>query len=261
MRNYISYIVAILVTIPGLALAAEVVYVPSSISLDATFVKATDAENAALSSHEGAGADGACAVVQGKGLVCGTEGSKLRSDDANKTVVLEDGGFSIHAGKKAVTIGIDSAKLTVKQSVVHLVKIDGKWVIAFVSTFRENATVTLETTLPVTPATLDNGKKPKDPPAPTIQHVSYKKNVLPGQTLSMAPSSAPVTATDAQKYVVRNVGKRLKPKKGALAPLIAINVEHEDDLEAAVLAKHEAFEDIEIEDIEVEAGCIEVCLD
>ena len=69
------------------------------------------------------------------------------------------------------------------------------------------------------------------------------------------------TATEVPEERIAEIQARLVEAKTSQAQLSPMDIEHASDLVAKMMDKDQAFEDIEIEDIEVEAGCVEVCLD
>jgi hypothetical protein len=173
-------------------------------------------------------ADGARLVACGAAVVAAGRGSRARISCAEGAQLrLEDGAFRITAGSKGVRILVGGAAITASSARLEVARVGERW-LARRAPGDEGGAVSLE------PAT-------------------------PEQAPGAALAALGVGAADAAAFAGTVTGTA--PKGGPRAALAPRPVERPVSANAVASGATSATADVEVESIEVEVGCIEVCVD
>lgn len=177
--------------------------------------------------------DGATLVACGAALVSAADGSRASIACGGETrVELSNGAFRVAVGSKGAVIRVGAAELRAVNARLWAVRAGETWLVRFEGDGEQGA-------VEVDGAAL----------APDAMHVLHDAASADG------PADAGSVAAS------RDAIARLSPREGARRALVPRRVESADDFKAGATASAEGGGEIELEAIEVEAGCIEVCVD
>ncbi len=287
-------VIGLMICAPVMLRAGTVVSVKSVAATEALFeIEQGAATDATAPTQPGkvytASGEGATVVVGDKAMISASSGARLRvSGDGQSTeqpIELLEGGFQLHVGSKPSIFSLGDARLTVTEAKVAAIKVGDQWVVSVQSFFTAGtASITVELPPPpppkVQPEEESDGKgdrrsrkksrrKKKDeeqkiepapfvaPPKPIVHTQPLKK----GEMVLLATKVKPAKAADSDQLAIVDLTARLTEAPVSGPVLSLKNVEDPIDLTAQGVDRDAAFEDIEIEEIEVEAGCVEICID
>jgi hypothetical protein len=171
--------------------------------------------------------DGARFLPCGAALVTASSGSRLSSScEGGALVALEDGAFRIVAGSKGVRITAGGTALDASNARLEIARIGGRW--------------------------LARGVADGDAPLPGA--------LAAGGIVELGGAAGgPLAGGDAAAF--DKAVARAAPVVAPNRALVRRKVEAPIASGAAVGAAGEGAADVEVESIEVEVGCIEVCVD
>jgi len=281
------------------ATAGSVIVVPSAISEDAVFEsldkKEEDKEKpATFVSSE----NGAMAIVSKNCLITGSEEAQFSVCDSekceSKEILLTKGSFLLHVGSTQVSFRIGDTVLRASEVRLVVWQTSKGWVVA-AEKFFEDGSATIETQftspMPVKEKAQnseslnnsDSKKKSKkkkkkkknkqedtlatdskEAPLDTSSSVSpkTKKTKLEmGSPVHVIAGKTPQPSSFSTGVKMLQVVESFKDKPSTGSLLTPSDMESDDDIIAGKADQDREFEEIEIEEIEVEAGCVEVCLD
>ncbi len=260
-----SIIIATIVTLAGSALSGEIERVPDLRQPEVAFRARPGPKSA--QQYEAAGGDGARLVVSKAAVVSGTAGSVFqlpeRRGGAEPSMTVVSGAFRIHVGTRAFAIALGRHTLIARQSTLLLSRSKEGWLIRAEQLPR--GTVVLETPPPpepvvsVTaeqPSTESNGSVvPQPTPKPAVHKFDQGQVIATreGQPIAINPAGA--------GPVLKKLVNRLRDPAQQGALLSPMDVEKLPQLAADHRGEGDPLENLEVEEIEVEVGCVEICVD
>jgi hypothetical protein len=192
--------------------------------------------------------DGARLVACGAVLVSATEGSRAAFSCADGVRLdLETGAFHLLVGSKGAAIRVGGVSLRATSARIWAANVADRWLVRF-ERDGELGSVELEVA-EIAPAPESSGAPAQAALAPDEVHVFE----------GAAPAAGPADAGSIAAF--REVAARLAPREAPGKALVPRRVESADDFKAGTTAAAASGGEIELEAIEVEAGCIEVCVD
>ncbi len=227
-----------LVFFPRLLPANEVVHIPRPIDAQAVFIQAKEAPNK-TDRLLVANKDGARVVVGGVAMITAVRHSEiLKVDDSNARITrisLGKGGFYLHVGSTPVVFDLSKISVSAHQVALRVARHNGGWLLETSALFGEGHVKIM---------------LPEDT-------VIAKK----GQVFQISSGTVSVDASKEAGDHLKKISSRLKSNRSS--PLLSPkDVEDPMDL-ATQTSKDDAITDIELEaiEVEVEAGCVEICVD
>jgi hypothetical protein len=228
------------VGLPALAQPPIVAAVPGD---GAAFAVGASAAGAARpATAEG---DGAQLVACGVALVAATRGSRLVVDcTEGGGLALERGAFRVAVGAAGATIRLGEAALRAASVRVWAMRRGDQWLVRFE---RDGEAGSIQ----IAGAAAPEGTEAPEPGA-----------LAPDELHAIAGSAPAAAAPDAAAVATfREAAELLAPRPRPRPALAPRRVESADDLATGAATAAAGTDEIEIEAIEVEAGCIEVCVD
>ncbi|MDJ0764553.1 MAG: hypothetical protein QNJ97_16365 [Myxococcota bacterium] len=275
-------------------LAGGIVHVPSPLANDAGFTLETQdpAVQATASSPQRsqppayrAGGDGASAVVGGTALITALEGAAFyvisKKTDGPLMTAIAGGGCRLTVGSTPAVLDLGGVVLTAKSAQLSVIKGDIGYIVSLESQLNTGEAF-LDVMMPPPPPKPAEPSQPLSPPkrakkkpakklkpevaAPTQpmpppKPVKKRFTLALGQVVRVVQGSAPIPGAPEEQQRLGDLTLRLSQPQRTGPLLSPVDIEQASDLQAKTFDADEAFEDIEIEEIEVEAGCVEVCLD
>jgi hypothetical protein len=192
--------------------------------------------------------DGARLVACGSVLVSATDGSRASVSCADGVRLdLASGAFHVLVGSKGAAIRIGRTALRATSARIWAARVGDRWLVRFE---RDGDVGSAEI------AADEAAAAPADGVAPAPNALSSQEvHVFEGP----APAAEPADAASIAAF--RDVAARLAPREEPGKALVPRRVESADDFKAGTTAAAAGGGEIELEAIEVEAGCIEVCVD
>jgi hypothetical protein len=232
----------------GLAVSAFAATAAAAPPDMATVPSAGNGEFAVEGSAATARGDGARLVACGAVLVSATDGSRAAvSCKDGARVELTSGAFQVGVGAAGAAIRIGGATLRASSVRLWAARAGARWLVRF-EPDGELGSVVIEGD--GTAATAAEGVAPD------------RSSLVPGEVHAFegaTPAPGPVEA--ASSAALREAATRLAPREAPRKPLVPRRVEGADDFKTGTTAAAAGGGEIELEEIEVEAGCIEVCVD
>jgi hypothetical protein len=229
---------------PALAQPPSVAPVPSAQGAEFALEGAADASQRTATAR----GDGAQLVACGATLVTATDGSRVAiacGDGAR--LDLDRGAFRIAVGSKGATIRMGGASFRAVSASIRAGRVGDRWVISF---SRDGDVGSVEITGDEAAAAPAEGAAPA-PVALAPTEVRVFEGSAPA-----AAAADPATLTAFHAAI-----DRLKPRAAASPALTPRRVESADDFKQGATTVAMGAGEVEVEAIEVEAGCIEVCVD
>jgi hypothetical protein len=194
--------------------------------------------------------DGAQLVACGAALVSATDGSRLAiacGDGAR--IDLERGTFRIAIGSKGAAIRVGGASLRAASVRLRAGRVGDRWIVSFE---RDGDVGSVEIAGDAaTAAPAEDGAAPT-PAALTASEVHFFEG---------GPAPAAEPADPAPLAAFHQAVNRLAPRAEPSPALTPRRVEDAADFKSGASAVAMGTGEVEVEAIEVEAGCIEVCVD
>jgi len=253
--------------------AADVVPVPSPGLPDAVLAPAAKQDGSA-ETWVAKGADGARAVVCGGALVTAVLGARLHADCGGATdeapgrIRLVSGGFHLHVGSAPLHVILGETTLEARSSELIAARLKDDWIVQIKPLDDTGGVAVLPPATPVEaepPATADPtddaAEQPPATPAPPPAPLALE----PGKRFVIGAGADPAEASRRGRMFLGKMVTRLVPSDQAATgrgPLLsARDVESPADFAIDAAAATGAMTDVEIEGIEVEVGCVEICVD
>lgn len=217
---------------------------PSQISKKAVFT----ADAGDRESYSAVVADGAQAVFGEAALIAAIKGSRLSLSagvSQRFSVALEQGGFRIHVGSKPVEFALDGFSFETEQAEFVAVRLENGWLVEVVAVFSDKGSGGLR------PLRMNVAYPDAGPPAAMFKV---------GEAVRVEPGSGPVAGSEDDRKHLDEVLSLLTPRR--LGPmLVYAKVEDERDLVSLQNPEDENLGEIEIDPIEIEPTCVEICAD
>lgn len=238
--------------------------------------------DSAPSSLAARGADGARLVAFGRAVISATLGSRVEAsrpdDDDTPRVELSSGAFLVHVGKEPLSIRAGGSTLRAVSAELLLARRGESWIVTLRKTLADSggARVVLPPAPRPEPEESPDGQETSDEQEPSEKdeepgersdsplEVETRYPLEPGEPRVLVAGGQPRPARDRDSELLKKAVERLErpsaPK--AAAAVAPIDVESPDDF-AAVSADETSgsASEIEIEEVEIEVGSVEVCLD
>lgn len=277
----------------GIGLAALVLAPVADAADDGVPVPNLEAPKASFTAAKGAertfvarGADRARMVAFEAVLITGNLGSKVQLDtapseeDEPPTVVLLDGGFHAVVGSRPVALRLGDTSLRASRAAVIAVKLGKKWVVKVEPESDEGFA---EVIPPAPPAPVeaapDDGTdaepdaepdtEPDAEPAPAPAPPPEPIRLTPGKRHTLSSGEQrPAERSESQfldktiDRLIPGAGDQLLPtQRPQVVQLEPRDVEDPRDFVVASAGADAALGELELEDIEVDVGCVEICVD
>ncbi|MFO8071603.1 MAG: hypothetical protein R6V85_06975 [Polyangia bacterium] len=238
--------------------------------------------DSAPSSLVARGADGARLVASGRAVISATLGSRVEvaqsEDDGAPLVELSSGAFLVHVGKEPLSIRVGGSTLRAASVEVLLARRGESWMVLLRRTLADSGGARV--VLPPDPRpepeqisneqeTPDGGESPEKDGESAEQsdsplEIETRYPLEPGEPRVLVAGRQPRPAKERDSELLKKAAERLErpsaPKtEAAVAP---IDIESPNDF--AVVSAGDASDsasEIEIEEVEIEIGSVEVCLD
>jgi len=271
MRTRLDIIVglalAALLTVPCLVAAEDGVPVPNLAAPEARFAAsdkaprtfvAVNADRARLVAFE------AVLITAGMGSEVAIEPA-LADADHPAVVALRSGAFRLIVGSRAVELELGDNHVRAVSSELTIARLDDVWIVQ-VAPAGEGGRVEL---IPPAPA------EPPPPVAEDLPEDGAEETPPP----AAAPAPEPVALTAGKRHALKHgelekadrrqselldkTAERLAdpPADPASSPLAPRDIEDPRDFAVTSAGADAALYDLEIEDIEVDLGCVEICVD
>jgi hypothetical protein len=212
-----------------------------------------------------ASGDGARMVVQGAVLVIAGDGARLRIRTTDTTPVAPpvieplDGPLRVLSGSGGARLEFNGSAFDLVRAEVLLARQNGAWALEVVAV-ADGGQVTLQP-----PAPTDAVAPTDAPPGPVASSTpaSPPGPVAPGEILLLAPRAVPERAPPTRTVMLASAAGRLiaLPAAPSGSRLLSIAVEDPSDFIASRGRGDTSGASIDIEAVEVEIGCVEVCVD
>ncbi len=290
-KNCLLVVLAAALSSAAIARGQDFIGVPSDVSQDAAFVlekpagpadKSATVADATPRTFIAQGADGATAVLNESSLMTALQDARISVESKTaqpSAVLIEEGSFLLEVGGKETIFQLGQVVLSVKNARLSVVK-KPKGSVVLLHERQSDGHAKLTVTSPPPPRPTKSpepvvkkrtGKKakpqkktppsdaaqPAAPPQPIQRHFP----LVEGQTVVVKQRSAPVAASPVDQQAIAQISSRLVPHVTEGSLLVLQDIEHPSDLKPESMSAQSVFENIEIEEIEVEAGCVEICLD
>ncbi|MCP4606025.1 MAG: hypothetical protein GY847_36850 [Proteobacteria bacterium] len=250
---------------PISATCKTVVNVPSTLLEDASF------SSISSGSFVVRGGDGACAVIGKGALICALLGSRFSVHDTDREghvkTALSNGGFLVTVGSKSMVFKLDKYEISAREALILVTKNENDWVVKAESFFLDGTVeISVLEAPPSKPKSIPEKSEHKSEPTemitesplmPDVEKHSLKK----GQAVHMGKNRKWEPALQGHQTALKDLASRLNEPGLTGSLLSPQDVEDSTDFVSQKVDKDMAFEDIEIEEIEVEAGCVEICID
>jgi hypothetical protein len=261
-------------SLPAMAFAVPTVPVTNPESPKARMAPAASA-TAGATTLIAQGADGARAVVCGAAVVTGVLGARLEADctdddEAPVRIRLLEGGFHLHVGGTPMTVDLDGAQLEARSAELIAAKLKGSWIVQVRLLGDSGAVLARQPTPPPAAPSVEAELPPTDEPAAEPAEATPPAPLPPvplasGTRYAVVPGEPPREASRRGRLFLGKMLSRLLPETERAQTrgtrLVARDVEHPADFAANAAAAAALMGDVEIEDIEVEVGCVEICVD
>ena len=187
-------------------------------------------------------------------------------DGAPSTVFLMSGKGLVHAGSRQVIVELGGARVSLESSRMVVVQVGEKWVIRIEGL---GGAASARLLLPEAPR--PEAGSPEDPPAKEAPAKETPAREIPreisleiGKVLVLSSPREVAAGSGRFAKEIAFVSGRLASRdvKAANGPLLEYRpVEEKRDFAAAGVGEQSEAGELEIEAIEVEVGCVEICVD
>ena len=251
------------VFVPAYLLAESVVHVPSQISPDAIFTySANDKE-----SYRAVRTDGAQTVVGEAAVITATLGSlfslHVAEEPPRYSIELEQGSFRIHVGSEPVTFVLDGCSIETRKVELIAVRLENAWLFEVGTVFSDGKEYTLEQHIKVCLVRqVEESSEPEPYPVSGTVASTRLSVTTPklGAAVLLEPGVGLTAGSEAEKMRLKKVSSRLASQRSG--PMLRpAEIEDEQDLASHQKLEDSSLAEIEIDPIEIEPSCIEICLD
>lgn len=187
-------------------------------------------------------------------------------DGAPSTVFLMSGKGLVNAGSRRVIVELGGARVSLESSRMVVAQVGEKWVIRIEGL---GGAASARLLLPEAPR--PEAGSPEDPPAKEAPAKETPTREIPreislelGKVLVLSSPREVAAGSGRFAKEIAFVSGRLESRdvKAANGPLLEYRpVEEKRDFAAAGVGEHSEAGELEIEAIEVEVGCVEICVD
>ncbi len=220
------------------------------------------------------GQDGVKVVACKAAIVTGVIGSHVRArcasdeNDGDPSIDLVDGAFHVHVGGRPVKVRMGDTTVLILLAQMIAVKTRSGWVVQ-IKHLCETGSADIQpprATLPE-PVTVDPSAPLPDGGDPaTTTPIPIEIPAIPirqGQRFRLSGNDKPSMASRLEKKMLGGAIGRLLPTSRTIpAPLLSPReVEDPEDFAIVAGTSEEALGELEIEAIEVDVGCVEICVD
>ncbi len=222
------------------------------------------------------GQDGVKVVACKAAIVTGIIGSRIRArcvsdedkNDEDPLIDLVDGAFHVHVGGRPVKVRMGDTTVRILLAQMIAVKTRSGWIVQIKHLGETGSAEILppRAALPE-PATIDpSAPLPDgdDPAATTPTPMEIPAiPIRQGQRFRLAGNDKPSVASGREKKMLGGAIGRLLPTSSTTPePLLAPrDVEDPGDFAVVASTSEAALGELEIEAIEVDVGCVEICVD
>ena len=219
------------------------------------------------------GQDGVKVVACKSAIVSGVIGSHVRArcvldKSGDPSIELVDGAFHVHVGGNPMKVRMGDTIVRLLQAQMIAVRAKSGWIVQ-IKHLCETGSAEIHpppTALPE-PAVVDPATPVPDENDPAATAPAREKipaiTITQGQRFRLIGNDKPAAASNQEKKILgRVIGRLLPTSKTAPTPLLdPRNVEHSGDFAIVAGTSEAALGELEIEAIEVDVGCVEICVD
>ncbi|MBW2276941.1 MAG: hypothetical protein JRF63_05575 [Deltaproteobacteria bacterium] len=261
-------LLAACLVVPSLATAEDGVLVPNVEAPKASFTKSKGAKDTFVARGEDRArmvAFEAVLITAGLGAKIALEAPAGEGDQPARLALLE-GGFYLVVGSKGIELELGDSVLRAVNAEVMLAKLGDTWIVQVKPEDEQGRVELVPPPLPE-PAALDDGAAVDEDEAAPVTTPVPTPVVLPANKRHTLKNGKHHKAERrASDFLLKTIG-RLVPEPGGepqpkhIAQLTPRDIEDPRDFVVTATGSDAALSDLEIEDIEVDVGCVEICVD